>query len=130
MPPIRSAFPDRPSRRRFRNWKVASVRGCFIAPRAKCHRPRTAQPSGRLRVDVPGRIGRLIIAQALPEFLDRYPQIDIDLGVTDRVVNLIEDSVDCVLRVGPLNDSALIARPTMVILNHRLQQLPSRFELQ
>lgn len=69
-----------------------------------------SKPSGRLKVDVPGRIGRLIIAPALPEFLERYPQIDIDLGVTDRAVNLIEDSVDCVLRVGPLADSGLIAR--------------------
>lgn len=67
-------------------------------------------PSGKLRIDVPGRIGRLIIAPALPEFLDRYPEINIDLGVTDRAVDLIEDSVDCVLRVGPLNDSGLIAR--------------------
>ncbi|MDH2383997.1 LysR family transcriptional regulator [Bradyrhizobium sp. CER78] len=70
-----------------------------------------AEPSGRLRVDVPGRIGRLIIAPALPAFLDRYPQIDIDLGVTDRAINLIEDSADCVVRVGPLGDSGLIARP-------------------
>lgn len=70
----------------------------------------TAAPSGRLRIDVPGRIGRLVIAPALPEFLDAYPEIDIDLGVTDRAVNLVEDSVDCVLRVGPLADSGLIAR--------------------
>lgn len=70
-----------------------------------------AQPSGVLRVDVPGRIGRLIIAPALPEFLERYPKIDISLGVTDRAVNLYEDSLDCVLRVGPLSDSGLIARP-------------------
>lgn len=69
------------------------------------------QPSGRLRVDVPGRIGRLVIAPSLPEFLDRYPRIDIDLGVTDRAVDLVEDRVDCVLRVGPLADSGLIARP-------------------
>lgn len=74
-------------------------------------RQTAAQPSGKLRIDVPGRIGRLIIAPALPEFLDRYPQIDVDLSVTDRAVNLVEDSVDCVLRVGPLNDSGLIARP-------------------
>ncbi len=67
-------------------------------------------PSGRLRVDVPGRIGRLVIAPALPEFLTRYPDIDIDLGITDRAVNLIEESVDCVLRVGPLIDSGHIAR--------------------
>lgn len=74
-------------------------------------RQTAAQPSGRLRIDVPGRIGRLIIAPALPAFLDLYPQIDFDLGVTDRAVNLVEDSVDCVLRVGPLSDSGLIARP-------------------
>ncbi len=68
------------------------------------------QPSGRLRIDMPGRIGRLIVAPALPEFLDRYPGINVDLGVTDRAVNLIEERVDCVLRVGPLSDSGLIAR--------------------
>ncbi|TXI03879.1 MAG: LysR family transcriptional regulator [Rhizobium sp.] len=70
-----------------------------------------AKPSGKLRTDVPGRIGRLIIAPALPSFLERFPDIDVDLGVTDRAVNLVEDSVDCVLRVGPLVDSGLIARP-------------------
>lgn len=70
----------------------------------------TALPSGRLRVDVPGRIGRLIVAPALPGFLDRYPDLQIDLGVTDRAVNLVEDGVDCVVRVGPLADSGLIAR--------------------
>lgn len=67
-------------------------------------------PTGKLRIDVPGRIGRLIIAPALPEFLDRHPQLDIELRVTDRAVNLVEDSIDCVLRVGPLGDSGLIAR--------------------
>ncbi len=66
--------------------------------------------SGKLRIDVPGRIGRLIIAPALPEFLARYPQLDIELRVTDRAVNLVEESVDCVLRVGPLSDSGLVAR--------------------
>jgi len=40
-----------------------------------------SRPSGRLRIDVPGRIGRLIIAPALPDFLHRFPLIDIELGV-------------------------------------------------
>lgn len=70
----------------------------------------TATPSGKLKINVPGRIGRLIIAPALPGFLNAYPEIDIDLGVTDRAVNLIEESIDCVLRVGSLADSGLIAR--------------------
>lgn len=67
-------------------------------------------PSGSIKVDVPGRVGRLIVAPALPEFLERYPHIHVHLGVTDRAVNLIEEQVDCVLRVGPLGDSGLIAR--------------------
>ncbi|MFG1480000.1 LysR family transcriptional regulator [Xanthobacter sp. V4C-4] len=70
-----------------------------------------AGPSGKIRVDVPGRIGRLIIAPALPDFLDRFPGIDIELGVTDRAVNLVEDAVDCALRVHASSDPGLIARP-------------------
>jgi DNA-binding transcriptional LysR family regulator len=69
-----------------------------------------AEPAGKLRIDVPGRIGRLIVAPALPAFLDAYPAIDVALGVTDRAVDLVEENVDCVLRVGPLTDSGLIAR--------------------
>lgn len=69
-----------------------------------------ASPSGKLRVDVPGRIGRLIVAPALPRFLDTYPLIDISLGSTDRAVDLVMENVDCVLRVGPLDDSSLAAR--------------------
>lgn len=70
-----------------------------------------AKPSGRLHIDVPGRIGRLVIAPALPAFLDEFPGIDLELGITDRVVNLVEERIDCALRVGPLADSGLIARP-------------------
>jgi len=74
-------------------------------------RPSAAGPTGTLRIDAPGRIGRLVIAPALPEFLDRYPGVNIELGVTDRAVDLIADSVDCVVRVGPQRDSGLVARP-------------------
>lgn len=69
-----------------------------------------ARPAGRLTVDVPGRIGRLVLVPALPDFLALYPGIELTLGVTDRAVKLIEEQVDCALRVGPLEDSALIAR--------------------
>jgi DNA-binding transcriptional LysR family regulator len=72
-------------------------------------------PSGSLRVDVPARVGRLIVAPALPGFLEAYPQIDVALGVTDRAVNLIEEGVDCVLRVGSLPDSSLVARPIGIL---------------
>ncbi len=67
-------------------------------------------PSGKLHAEMPGRIGRLIVAPALPEFLDRYPGIDVQLGVTDRTADLVGENVDCALRVGELPDSGLIAR--------------------
>ncbi|MEK6346798.1 MAG: LysR family transcriptional regulator [Burkholderia sp.] len=75
--------------------------------------------AGTLRVDMPGRIGRLIVAPALPAFLDAYPQIDVEIGATDRPVDLIEERVDCALRVGTLNESELIARPigTLTLIN-------------
>lgn len=77
------------------------------------------KPSGKLRVDVPGRIGRLIIAPALAGFLDEYPEIDVSLGATDRTVDLVGESLDCVVRVGPLGDSGLIARAlgTLPLIN-------------
>ncbi|WP_225032161.1 LysR family transcriptional regulator [Paraburkholderia sp. XV] len=74
-------------------------------------RPTSVGPGGALRVDVPSRIGRLIVAPALPEFLATYPRIDITLGMTDRAIDLVEERVDCVLRVGKLRDSGMIARP-------------------
>lgn len=68
-------------------------------------------PSGKLRINVPGRLGRRVLVPALPDFLDQYPDIDIQMGVTDRAVDLVGEGVDCVIRVGALADSNLIARP-------------------
>lgn len=67
-------------------------------------------PKGRLRVDVPSPMARLILVPALPAFHARYPDIQLDMGVSDRVVNVIGDNVDCVLRGGELADSSLMAR--------------------
>lgn len=65
---------------------------------------------GRLRVDVPSPFARLILAPALPAFHARYPDIQLELGVSDRMVDVIADNVDCVLRGGELPDSSLVAR--------------------
>lgn len=67
-------------------------------------------PRGRLRVDVPSPLARLILVPALPAFHARYPDIQIDMGVCDRGVDLIGDNVDCVLRGGQITDQSLIAR--------------------
>ena len=67
--------------------------------------------SGRLRVDMPASMARDYIVPALPEFLRGHPKLTIELSSTDRLVDLVREGFDCVLRVGNLADSALIARP-------------------
>lgn len=66
---------------------------------------------GRLRVDVPSRIAHRLLAPALPQFLARYPGVELELGSHDRTVDLVQEGVDCALRVGPLAPSSLVARP-------------------
>lgn len=68
------------------------------------------KPRGELRIDVGGSTASDVLIPALPDFMARYPDIRIDLGVSDRPVDLISDNVDCVIRGGPLSDSSLIAR--------------------
>ena len=70
----------------------------------------SASPRGRLRVDVPSPLACMILVPALPAFHARYPEIQINMGVSDRMVDLIGDNVDCVLRGGELTDSSLTAR--------------------
>ncbi|WP_213765644.1 LysR family transcriptional regulator [Caballeronia sp. dw_19] len=70
----------------------------------------TASPRGKLKVDMPGSIGRLIVVPALDDFHARYPDIDLMLGVGDKAVDLVQDSVDCAIRMGPMQDSTLVAR--------------------
>lgn len=67
--------------------------------------------SGRLRVDLPSRIARRLVAPALPAFLQRYPGLEIELGSSDRAIDLVHEGIDCALRVGELPDSSLVARP-------------------
>jgi LysR family transcriptional regulator for bpeEF and oprC len=67
-------------------------------------------PSGRLRVDVPVAIGRLVLVPEIRGFLERYPRISLELGCTDRVVDLVREGVDCAIRGGDLPDSTLVAR--------------------
>jgi len=69
-----------------------------------------ATPRGRVRVDVPSPVARLILVPALPGFQARYPDIQVHMGVSDRRVDLVAEGVDCVLRGGMLTDSSLVAR--------------------
>jgi LysR family transcriptional regulator for bpeEF and oprC len=69
-----------------------------------------ASPKGRLRVDVSTSIALRVIIPALQDFHARYPDIQLDLGASDRPADLVGDNVDCVLRAGTLSDPSLIAR--------------------
>ena len=70
----------------------------------------TSAPAGHLRVDVPVAMGRLVFAPEIRHFLERYPKITLELGCSDRAVDLVQEGVDCALRGGPLPDSRLAAR--------------------
>ena len=72
-------------------------------------------PSGRLRVDTPSGLATEILIPALPGFFERYPDITMELGSTDRPVDLVEEGVDCAVRGGELLDPNLIARRVGVI---------------
>jgi len=69
---------------------------------------RTAR--GRLRVSVPVSFGFRHLAPRLKGFMDRYPDVHLDLVVSDRQVNLVEEGFDLAIRIGELADSSLIAR--------------------
>ncbi|WP_219218200.1 LysR family transcriptional regulator [Variovorax boronicumulans] len=75
-----------------------------------------ANPSGRLRIDVGSSTATLLLIPALESFYALYPDIQIDMGVSDRVVDLLTDNVDCVIRIGEITDQSLVAR--------RIGQLP------
>jgi LysR family transcriptional regulator, regulator for bpeEF and oprC len=65
---------------------------------------------GRLRVDVPVVFGRFLLIPALPQFTARYPELQLEVQFNDRVVDLITEEIDLVVRVGPVREPQLIAR--------------------
>ena len=69
-----------------------------------------SSPRGRIRVDMGTTVATLLVIPALPAFHARYPHLQIDIGASDRTADLASESIDCVIRGGILQDSALIAR--------------------
>lgn len=68
------------------------------------------RPQGRLRVDIPVALAKTLIIPQLPDFQKSFPNIDIVMGVSDQPIDLIADSVDCVLRIGPIASTSMITR--------------------
>ncbi len=71
----------------------------------------TTRLQGRLRVDMSSGLARQLVIPQLPGFLEQHPGLEIELSGTDRRVDLVREGFDCVLRVGPLDDNTLVARP-------------------
>jgi len=71
---------------------------------------RASEPRGLLRIDSPGLLTRTFLLPGLPEFLKRYPRIEIHFGQSDRLVDLVRDGVDCAIRVGEPADSSMTMR--------------------
>lgn len=67
-------------------------------------------PRGKLRVDVPVSLGRKIVVPALPRFIEQNPELTVQMSMSDRVIDLVQEGIDAALRIGNLSDSSLIAR--------------------
>ena len=70
----------------------------------------SAEVRGRLRVDIGSSLANMLLIPALGAFQSRYPNLRLDLGVSDRPIDLIGEGVDCVIRGGDMPDSTLVAR--------------------
>ncbi|CCD98632.1 LysR family transcriptional regulator [Bradyrhizobium sp. STM 3809] len=68
------------------------------------------QPIGRLVVSAPVGFGRLHVGPVMAAYLGRYAEVAAELRLEDRQINLVEDGVDCAVRIGHLDDSSLVAR--------------------
>ncbi|MDE1906248.1 MAG: LysR family transcriptional regulator [Rhodospirillales bacterium] len=69
-----------------------------------------ATPAGMVRVASSAGLGRMYLLPRLPEFFARYPDVSIDIDVSERFISLIEDGIDVAIRIGHLADSTLVAR--------------------
>ncbi|MCH4024573.1 MAG: LysR family transcriptional regulator [Acetobacter sp.] len=91
---------------------VAYYRRCLaiLADLEDADRSASRAISGVLRVDVTGHLARTILLPALPDFLAQHPALILHLGEGERLVDLVREGVDCVVRAGALADSEMVAR--------------------
>lgn len=72
--------------------------------------PGQGQPKGKLRIDLPGAVGRGVVVPAIGTFTAAYPGLELVMSLTDRLVDMTREGIDCAVRVGQLQDSALVGR--------------------
>ena len=76
-----------------------------------------SQPRGMLRITAPSTFAHRHVTPHLPKFIDRYPEVELQVQVNDRIVDLVDDGIDLAIRIAQLKDSSLIAR--RLASNHR-----------
>ena len=86
---------------------------------------RSARPSGRLRVSMPGDLASLVLSSVLTEFLDRYPEISLELDLTARRVDLVGENFDVAIRMGELADDAGLAARRLATWSAGLYAAPA-----
>lgn len=90
--------------------QCVAILGAIDASELAFRGPDAKRPQGKLRVDLPGTVGRQLILPHIAQFHALYPDVALTLSLTDRLVDVTQEGVDCALRVGALQDSALIGR--------------------
>jgi DNA-binding transcriptional LysR family regulator len=81
---------------------------------------------GRVRVEMPSPVGTCLVIPSLPEFTAQHPQIQLDIGCSERVVDLVQEGIDCAFRGGLVTDQDLVCRPVgqmrFCLAKHGLQR--------
>ncbi|MCG8508599.1 MAG: LysR family transcriptional regulator [Rhodospirillales bacterium] len=75
-----------------------------------CFSSISRKPRGKLRVDMPANIGHRLLIPRIHDFRNRYPDVELVIGLSDRRVDLVAEGIDCAIRIGEMDDSSLIAR--------------------
>src|SRR3989344_4503585 len=131
LPAAPSASPSRACRGACPTWRRSWVCVCCNAPPASCRPPKSARATCRIagpsRVSCPGTLAQAVVAELMPRFLAQYPEVRIDMLVSNRAVNLVEEGIDVALRVRPSVDDS----GSMVVkrLDHTTQILVASPEL-
>ena len=82
---------------------IDTAESSFLGPEAR-------KPKGKLRVELPTAIGRYLILPRIAEFHAAYPEVELAISMSDRLVDLMQEGIDCAVRIGQLQDSGLVAR--------------------
>lgn len=90
--------------------QCVEILGAVDAAESAFRGPSAAKPKGKLRIDLPGTLGRRLVMPRIAEFSNAYPDVELVLSLTDRLVDVVQEGIDCALRVGQLQDSSLVGR--------------------